>query len=143
MKIGTCWEMLGHTLGSFSDGFGMVSGKSSGDVKKHKILKFVREYFSSIGLLVTITFSRSPDKKKKHIINLKFDFSIVLYICFLYNIYIYIYIYIIWGRRHGQSPINYTCCEFVATWAHGFYVVLFWWGMDGVRRRRRRWKNFT
>ena len=33
VKFGTCWEMLGHTLGMLSDGFGMVSGKSSDEVE--------------------------------------------------------------------------------------------------------------
>ena len=34
MNFGTCWEMFGHTLGAFSDRFGMVSGKSSDEVGK-------------------------------------------------------------------------------------------------------------
>ncbi len=36
MKFGTCWEMIGHTLGTFSDGFGMVSGKKSDEVENMK-----------------------------------------------------------------------------------------------------------
>ena len=28
MNFGTCWEMFGHALEAFSDGFGIVLGKS-------------------------------------------------------------------------------------------------------------------
>ena len=35
--FGTCWEMLGDTVGMFSDGFGMVSGKSCDEVEFSKV----------------------------------------------------------------------------------------------------------
>ncbi len=67
MKFGTCWEMVGHTLGAFSDGFGMVSGKSPDEVEHMKFSDLSGSNFPASGLLITIIFRRFLDK---HIIKL-------------------------------------------------------------------------
>ncbi len=54
--------MFGHTLGTFSDGFGIVSGTNYEEVDHIQFSNSFRSIFSSVGLLVTIMFSRLPDE---------------------------------------------------------------------------------
>ncbi len=52
MNLGTCWEMFGHTLGAFSDRFGMVSEKNpknSDNVEEMKFSNVSGSIFPSSG----------------------------------------------------------------------------------------------
>ena len=97
------WDMLGHVWGYFGDVFGWVwdgFGKMFRKGRKNEILKFVREYFSSVGLLVTIIFSRSPDTNTR-------KFEIV-------PLFVYIIVNIIFYRNSRSTALG------------GLYVINMW-----------------
>ena len=66
------WDMLGDVWAYFGNVFGWVWDgveKRSEKYETTKVIRFVREYFSRVGLLETSIFSRSPDKNVRNFEN--------------------------------------------------------------------------
>ena len=83
MNFGKCWEMFGHTLGAFSDRFGMVSGKNSDEVEKSsdevEKMKFSNLSGSIFPASGCSKQSFLADPRTKIPGNWKFDFPIFFY----------------------------------------------------------------